>query len=309
VKKVIRGGTVVTASDTIQADVLIDGETIAGVGSFEGVDAEPIDASGCFVLPGLIDNHTHLSMPFGGTWSIDDYDTGTQAAAAGGTTCLVDFALQVHPGGLRSSLEEWQGAGRGHCARRLRLPHGHHQRRRGRDRRHAGDGRGGHLDVQGLPGLQGRPDGHGRPVPGRPRADRRERRAGHGARRERLRHRPPGQEGPGRRQHRPDPPRPHPAEAARGRGHGPGDPARRVRRPARLHRPRHLPRGGRGDHRGPRPRRPGLRRDLPAVPVLRAGRTWPARTSRAPATSAPRRCARRPTRPSCGTRWPTTTCS
>jgi dihydropyrimidinase len=113
VKKIIRGGTVVTASESVQADVLIDGETIAAVGSFEGVDAEPIDASGCFVLPGLIDNHTHLSMPFGGTWSIDDYDTGTQAAAAGGTTCLVDFALQVHPGGLRSSLEEWQGRAEG----------------------------------------------------------------------------------------------------------------------------------------------------------------------------------------------------
>ena len=108
-KKVIRGGTVVNASESVRADVLIDGETIAGVGSFEGVDAELIDASGCYVLPGAIDNHTHLSMPFGGTWTSDDYDTGTQAAAAGGTTCIVDFALQMHPGGLRSSLEEWMG--------------------------------------------------------------------------------------------------------------------------------------------------------------------------------------------------------
>ena len=107
-KKVIRGGTIVTATDTVQADVLIDGESIAAVGSFDGVDAEPIDATGCYVLPGLIDNHTHLSMPFGGTWTNDDYDTGTQAAAAGGVTCLVDFALQMHPGGLRSSLDEWQ---------------------------------------------------------------------------------------------------------------------------------------------------------------------------------------------------------
>src|SRR6476646_1496681 len=107
--KVIRGGTVVTAADATLADVLIDGETIAAVGSVGDVDAEVIDATGCFVLPGAVDPHTHLKMPFGGTWSIDDYDTGTQAAAAGGTTCLVDFALQVHPGGLRSSLEEWQG--------------------------------------------------------------------------------------------------------------------------------------------------------------------------------------------------------
>ena len=112
-KKVIRGGTVVNASESVRADVLIDGEMIAGVGSFEGVDAELIDASGCYVLPGAIDNHTHLSMPFGGTWTSDDYDTGTQAAAAGGTTCIVDFALQMHPGGLRSSLEEWMGRAAG----------------------------------------------------------------------------------------------------------------------------------------------------------------------------------------------------
>ncbi len=112
-RKIIRGGTIVTATDTVQADVLIDGEQIAAIGSFDGVDAEPIDASGCYVLPGLIDNHTHLSMPFGGTWTADDYDTGTRAAAAGGVTCLVDFALQMHAGGLRSSLEEWQGRAEG----------------------------------------------------------------------------------------------------------------------------------------------------------------------------------------------------
>ena len=112
-KKIIRGGTIVTAVDTVLADVLIDGETIAGVGSFDGVDAEVIDATGCFVLPGAIDNHTHLSMPFGGTTTADDYDTGTQAAAAGGTTCLVDFALQMEPNGLRSSLEQWMGRAEG----------------------------------------------------------------------------------------------------------------------------------------------------------------------------------------------------
>jgi len=108
-KKIIRGGTVVTAVDTVVADVLVDGEKVAGVGDFAGVDAEVIDATGCFVMPGAIDNHTHLSMPFGGTTTSDDYDTGTQAAAAGGTTCLVDFALQMEPGGLRSSLEQWMG--------------------------------------------------------------------------------------------------------------------------------------------------------------------------------------------------------
>ena len=65
------------------------------------------------MLPGAVDPHTHLKMPFGGTWSIDDYDTGTQAAAAGGTTSIVDFALQMHPDGLVASLAEWQGRAAG----------------------------------------------------------------------------------------------------------------------------------------------------------------------------------------------------
>ena len=108
-RKLIQGGTVVNASETSVADVLVDGEEIVAVGSLGDVDAEVIDASGCYVLPGLIDNHTHMAMPFGGTRSIDDYDTGTRAAAAGGTTCIVDFVIQQEPGGLRSSLEDWQG--------------------------------------------------------------------------------------------------------------------------------------------------------------------------------------------------------
>jgi dihydropyrimidinase len=107
-RKLVQGGTVVTAAGSSAADVLIDGEEIIAVGSLGDVDAEVIDASGCCVLPGLIDNHTHMAMPFGGTHSIDDYDTGTRAAAAGGTTCIVDFVIQQHPDGLRSSLEEWQ---------------------------------------------------------------------------------------------------------------------------------------------------------------------------------------------------------
>ena len=61
------------------------------------------------MLPGLVDNHTHLSMPFGGTWSCDDYDTGTAAAAAGGTTCIVDFIIQYVGGSLKDAREEWHG--------------------------------------------------------------------------------------------------------------------------------------------------------------------------------------------------------
>ena len=108
-RKLVQGGTVVTATNSSVADVLIDGEEIVAVGALGDVDAELIDASGCYVLPGLIDNHTHMAMPFGGTNSIDDYDTGTRAAAAGGTTCIVDFVIQQHPDGLRSSLDEWRG--------------------------------------------------------------------------------------------------------------------------------------------------------------------------------------------------------
>ena len=114
-RKVIRGGTVVNARETVRADVLIDGESIAAIGEVDAPDAEVIDATGCYLLPGLIDNHTHLSMPFGGTTSADDYDTGTQAAAAGGVTCIVDFALQMEPNGLQSSLEQWQARAEG-CA-------------------------------------------------------------------------------------------------------------------------------------------------------------------------------------------------
>ncbi|HZN89377.1 MAG TPA: dihydropyrimidinase [Thermoleophilaceae bacterium] len=112
-RKLISGGTVVNATHASPADVLVEDEEIVAVGSLGEVDAERIDASGCYVLPGLIDNHTHMAMPFGGTRSIDDYDTGTRAAAAGGTTCIVDFVIQQEPGGLRSSLEEWQDRAEG----------------------------------------------------------------------------------------------------------------------------------------------------------------------------------------------------
>src|SRR5216684_186662 len=93
---VIRNGTVVTATDTSLADVGINGEIFTAI-------AEPLptenatriqDATGCLVIPGGIDVHTHLDMPFGGTTSADDFQTGTIAAAFGGTTTLIDFAIQ-----------------------------------------------------------------------------------------------------------------------------------------------------------------------------------------------------------------------
>jgi dihydropyrimidinase len=110
----LQGGRVVSADGEYDADVLIVGEKIAAVGEVEAPPGTTVlDVSGCRVLPGLIDNHTHLSMPFMGMMSSDDYDTGTQAAAAGGVTCLVDFAIQREPDQLRSALEEWQGRAEG----------------------------------------------------------------------------------------------------------------------------------------------------------------------------------------------------
>ena len=110
----LQGGRVVSADGEYDGDVLIVGEKIAAVGSVDAPDdATTVDVSGCRLLPGLIDNHTHLSMPFMGMWSSDDYDTGTQAAAAGGVTCLVDFAIQREPDELRSALAEWQGRAEG----------------------------------------------------------------------------------------------------------------------------------------------------------------------------------------------------
>jgi dihydropyrimidinase len=111
---VIRGGTVVGADGEAAADVLVRDERIVAVGEIGPVPgATEIDATGCLVLPGLIDNHTHLSFPFQGTMSADDYDTGTRAAAAGGVTCVVDFAIQQEPGRLSSALEVWKGRAEG----------------------------------------------------------------------------------------------------------------------------------------------------------------------------------------------------
>jgi len=109
-KTLIRGGTVVTASDRYRGDVLIEDEKIAAVAtSFEGVNADrTIDAAGKVVIPGGIDVHTHLDMPFGGTTSADDFESGTIAAAHGGTTSIVDFAIQYRGQTLRHALDAWR---------------------------------------------------------------------------------------------------------------------------------------------------------------------------------------------------------
>ncbi|MCP8940591.1 dihydropyrimidinase [Alsobacter sp. SYSU M60028] len=100
---VIRNGTIATADRTYKADVLVEGEYIAAIGDNLSGDTE-IDATGCFVMPGGIDPHTHLDMPFMGTNSADDYESGTKAALSGGTTMVVDFCI---PGNGQSLLDAW----------------------------------------------------------------------------------------------------------------------------------------------------------------------------------------------------------
>ncbi|MFZ0744905.1 MAG: dihydropyrimidinase [Terracidiphilus sp.] len=105
----IQNGTVVNANSTVRADILIDGPTIKEVRPklpANSVDVI-VDATGLLLLPGGIDAHTHLDMPFGGTNSADDFETGTRAAAIGGTTTIVDFAIQTRGTRMRTALDTW----------------------------------------------------------------------------------------------------------------------------------------------------------------------------------------------------------
>ncbi|MFC3630747.1 dihydropyrimidinase [Paracoccus angustae] len=112
---VIRNGTIVTADLSCKADVLVEGGRIAAIG--QGLTGDRVlDATGCYVMPGGIDPHTHLEMPFMGTYSADDFDSGTRAALAGGTTMVVDFALPSPGQGLLDALRMWDNkSGRAHC--------------------------------------------------------------------------------------------------------------------------------------------------------------------------------------------------
>ena len=106
---VIRSGTVVTATDTSVADIGILGDKISAIGAGLPIEnaGRTIDAANHLVIPGGIDVHTHLDMPFGGTTSADDFETGTIAAAFGGTTTLIDFAIQYKGQSLRQAFDTW----------------------------------------------------------------------------------------------------------------------------------------------------------------------------------------------------------
>ena len=127
-RTLITNGTVVNADGSYPADVLIDGETIAAVGAVgpgggltgslasaltgSGVDRR-IDATGKYVIPGAIDAHTHMELPFGGTFAKDTFETGTRAAAFGGTTTIIDFAVQSRGKALREGLDVWHAKAEG----------------------------------------------------------------------------------------------------------------------------------------------------------------------------------------------------
>ena len=123
-KVLISGGTVVNASGPFAADVLVEDETIVGL-CVQGSPTSTtwaqsadrvIDATGQLVIPGGIDGHTHMEMPFGGTQSVDTFETGTRAAAFGGTTTIIDFAIQSKGSSLREGFDTWQAKAAGNCA-------------------------------------------------------------------------------------------------------------------------------------------------------------------------------------------------
>jgi dihydropyrimidinase len=110
----IKGGRVITAADDYVADVYVEDERISLIGeSLDQAADKVIDASGKYVLPGGVDPHTHLDMPFGGTVTIDDVESGQTSAAFGGTTTHVDFIIQPHGSSFADALEEWRGKANG----------------------------------------------------------------------------------------------------------------------------------------------------------------------------------------------------
>ncbi len=116
-RTLIKNGIVVTASATSHADILIEDEKIIALEANSTAAADlNFDAGGKYIFPGAIDVHTHLEMPFGGTVTADDFTSGTIAAAAGGTTCIVDYAIQTPGRSLGEALETWHRKAEGRCA-------------------------------------------------------------------------------------------------------------------------------------------------------------------------------------------------
>ncbi|MFD8197380.1 dihydropyrimidinase [Streptomyces wuyuanensis] len=121
-RTLIRGGLVLTAADESHADVLVEDGRVAALAAHGSSAAESwtadrtIDATGKYVIPGGVDAHTHMELPFGGTFASDTFETGTRAAAWGGTTTIVDFAVQTKGQTLREGLDAWYAKADGNCA-------------------------------------------------------------------------------------------------------------------------------------------------------------------------------------------------
>src|SRR6187455_2423189 len=112
----IKNGNIVTASDNYVADIFIENETITSIGKQLNVMADKvIDATGLLVFPGAVDPHVHLEMPFMGTFSSDNYETGTRAALHGGTTTVIDFILQTQGHSLYEAYNAWSGRAAGNA--------------------------------------------------------------------------------------------------------------------------------------------------------------------------------------------------
>ena len=264
----IKNGTVVTATDQYVGDVLVEGERVATIGTSLTMPADRIiDATGKLVLPGGIDVHTHLDMPFGGTTSADDFESGTIAAAFGGTTSIVDFAIQYKGQTLHHAWETWMRKAEGKAA----IDYGFHmivteltdQVELEMDAL-VGQGVTSFKLFMAYPGVFMLDDASIFKALLQNRAERRHHLH---ARRKRRRHRRAREKGAGRGQDGAEIPRPHPAGARRGRGHASRHRAGRDGRRAHLHRASVGRRSARDGHRGARPRPARVRRDLSAVPV------------------------------------------
>src|SRR3989442_8608353 len=116
-KTLIRNGNIITAADNYTADILIEGEKISVIGAKLEMEADTtIDAAGKLVIPGGIDPHTHMELTFGGTKASDDFRTGTVAAAHGGTTTIIDFAVQYKGQSLVEGIDNWHKKAEGKTA-------------------------------------------------------------------------------------------------------------------------------------------------------------------------------------------------
>ena len=241
----IKGGTIVAADRSYVADVLIEGETIKAIGT--GLTGDKvIDAEGCLIMPGGIDPHTHLDMPFMGTNSADNYDSGTRAALSGGTTMVVDFCIPDRGQPLMDAIAAWDKR-----AELATTDYAYHMcitywsdkvredmAQGRRSRRH---------HLQAFHGLQGRADGQRRGDVRLVPALRRTRRHAAGPRRERRPRRRAAEILSRQGRHRPRGPRAVASAGSRGRGDQPRDRARRSGGRADLYRPHLLHRGARGD--------------------------------------------------------------